>query len=430
MAEVPMRGVGARWHSIEQAICKPRDPALLAVRTRVTTAAVRLEYDDGSPPPPEDHVVDFNKLIARVKNILLQPKSEWPKIAVEPATPQSLYLGYVAILAAIPAVIAFLHYSVIGVTVPIVGGSYRLGVGAGGSNGRDLRRRGGVSSMMLIIDALAPSFGGEKNQVQALKSIAYAYTASWVASILGIIGSLGMLAMLAAAIYGIYLLYLGLPHTMKCPQDKAGGYAAVVIVLGFVIGMILGLVLATVTGLNAMVGGAMSHGILGSTSDATYTPGKGGALGALAAIGQQAADAGRRWTKQKGGARTRRPRLPERCRANPRRPCSAAATASKRWPRCAQAISFPIRSPARRARHGSVAQCRDRHPGIECEGTIAAGRPRDRTGDHGHRRRQGRHGLGRLCRGRRRQADAVGLREDVSPERPHDPRTVEQQRQR
>ena len=28
--------------------------------------------------------------------------------------------------------------------------------------------------MMLIIDALAPSFGGEKNQVQALKSIAYA----------------------------------------------------------------------------------------------------------------------------------------------------------------------------------------------------------------------------------------------------------------
>jgi len=245
--------------------------------------------------------VDFNKLIARVRNILLTPKTEWPVIAAEPDTVPGLFKNYILILAAVPAVIAFLNYSVIGITVPIVGGSYRLGVGAGlvqmiVTYGVAV----GVSYlMMLVIDALAPSFGGEKNQVQALKSIAYAYTASWVASILGIIGSLGVLAMLAAAIYGIYLLYLGLPHTMKCPQDKAAGYAAVIIVLGFVIGLVLGMVLATVTGLNAMVGGAMSHGILGSTSDATYTPAKGGALGALAAIGQQAAEANKKMDEAK-----------------------------------------------------------------------------------------------------------------------------------
>jgi hypothetical protein len=235
--------------------------------------------------------VDFNKLIARVKNILLTPKTEWPVIAAEPDTVAGLYKNYIVILAAIPAVIAFLRYSVLGVTVPIVGGTFRLGVGAGITQMivTYVVSLGLTYVMMLIIDALAPSFGGEKNQVQALKSIAYAYTASWVASILTLIGGIGFLVILLAAIYGIYLLYLGLPHTMKCPQDKAGGYAAVTIVLAIVLGMILGFVLASVTGLNAMMGGAFS----GATHSSSYTPDKGGALGALAAIGQKAAEAGK-----------------------------------------------------------------------------------------------------------------------------------------
>ena len=40
-------------------------------------------------------------LFERVKNILLQPRNEWPKIASETATVQSLYAGYILILAAI-----------------------------------------------------------------------------------------------------------------------------------------------------------------------------------------------------------------------------------------------------------------------------------------------------------------------------------------
>jgi hypothetical protein len=41
-------------------------------------------------------------LIARVKNLLLQPKDEWPKIAAEPATIGGLYSSYVVYLAAVP----------------------------------------------------------------------------------------------------------------------------------------------------------------------------------------------------------------------------------------------------------------------------------------------------------------------------------------
>lgn len=230
--------------------------------------------------------MDFNKLIARVKNILLTPKTEWPVVAAEPETVQSLFTSYIMILAAIPAVIQLLKLSVIGTTIPFVGGTIRLGIGVGITQMvvQYVVALGVCYLMMLIVDALAPTFGGEKNQVQALKSVAYSYTASWVASVLGLIGPLGWLAMLAAAIYGIYLLYIGLPSTMKCPQDKAGGYAAATIIIGFVLSLVLGIVLASVTGLSGAMSGAMSGGLHSST----YTPDKNSTLGALAAMGQRA----------------------------------------------------------------------------------------------------------------------------------------------
>ena len=62
--------------------------------------------------------MDLNKLIARVKGILLTPKTEWPVIAGEPTTVADLYKGYILWLAAIPAVFAFLKMSLIGASVP------------------------------------------------------------------------------------------------------------------------------------------------------------------------------------------------------------------------------------------------------------------------------------------------------------------------
>jgi len=48
--------------------------------------------------------VDFNKLIARIKGILLTPKTEWPVIAGETTTVADLYKGYIVWLAAIPPI--------------------------------------------------------------------------------------------------------------------------------------------------------------------------------------------------------------------------------------------------------------------------------------------------------------------------------------
>lgn len=177
--------------------------------------------------------MDINKLIERVKNILLTPKTEWPVIAQEQTDVAKLYTGYIMILAAIPAVINFLVYTMAG---SFMAGLVALVLGYALSLGLTFL-------MAIIIDALAPTFGAEKNQIQALKTAAYANTAGWIGGIFAIIPLLGFLLVWAAAIYGWVLLYFGLPHTMKAPPEKVGGYFAVVLIIGFVLSFIAAMII-------------------------------------------------------------------------------------------------------------------------------------------------------------------------------------------
>jgi hypothetical protein len=199
--------------------------------------------------------MDFNKLIARVKAILMTPKTEWPIIAAEPATVADLYKNYIVWLAAIPVVCKFIKGSFIGYGA--FGIYYRTPIGAGITGmiiGYALTLAL-VYVVALIVDALAPTFSGQKSQVQALKAVAYAWTASWIGGIGALIPWLGFLIVLAALVYGIYLLYLGLPATMKSPPEKAGGYTAVTIIIAIVLSWIIALVVAGVVGTGALLGG-------------------------------------------------------------------------------------------------------------------------------------------------------------------------------
>lgn len=200
-------------------------------------------------------------LLDRARNILLTPKTEWPLIASETDTVKGLYTRYILILAALPVIASFVKMSLIGTGLPIFGVSVRVGIGLGlvqavVTYGLSLVS---VYVLALIIDALAPTFGGQKNPVQALKTAAYANTAGWVAGIAVVVPWVGGLIALAGSIYGAYLLYLGLPHTMRTPTDKAGGYTAVVFLIAFV----LGIVIASIAG---AIGGAASMGALSQGS--------------------------------------------------------------------------------------------------------------------------------------------------------------------
>src|SRR5262252_2099125 len=179
-------------------------------------------------------------LMERAKNILLQTKTEWPVIEAEQSTTGSLYTGYIIPLAAIPAVASVIGWSVFGLQVPLVGAiRYPISIGIRNAIVVYALSLVSVFVLALIIDALAPTFGGQKNPIQALKTSAYSYTAVWVGGIFNLIPSIALLGLLAA-LYSCYLLFAGLPVLMKAPEDKAAGYAAVVIIVAIVLYFIVG----------------------------------------------------------------------------------------------------------------------------------------------------------------------------------------------
>ena len=59
-------------------------------------------------------------LVDRVKNILLTPKTEWPKIEAEPASVQSILTGYVLILAAIGPIAIAIRFMTFGIMAAVV----------------------------------------------------------------------------------------------------------------------------------------------------------------------------------------------------------------------------------------------------------------------------------------------------------------------
>ena len=179
-------------------------------------------------------------LVERVRRILLTPREEWQVIDTEPATPSSLYTGYIMPLAAIGPIAQVIGYSVFGVS--FLGTTYRtpLGTAITGAIVSYALMLVGVFVLALVIDWLAPTFGGTRNQIQALKVSAYASTASWLAGVFAILPGLRVLGILG--LYSLYLLYLGLPVLMKTPAERAMGYTVLVVIAAVVLFMLVGLV--------------------------------------------------------------------------------------------------------------------------------------------------------------------------------------------
>lgn len=171
-------------------------------------------------------------LVERAKAIVTTPKTEWQAIEGEPGDPAYLFANYVAILAAIPAVCRFIGTAIFGRSI--------LG-GFGYAIVHYLLTFVMLYVVALIVDALAPTFGGQKSQSAALKLTVYSMTPAWLGGVFWLIPALGILSILAA-LYGLYLFWLGLPKLMKAPDDKSVPYAAAVVVCVIVIGFIIGAV--------------------------------------------------------------------------------------------------------------------------------------------------------------------------------------------
>jgi hypothetical protein len=194
-----------------------------------------------------------NSLVVHAREILVHPQQEWQVIDGEQATVGGLYKTYIAPLAAIGPVAALIGMTVFGVSVPFVG-RWRAPLGSALAGGivRYALALAGVFVLALVIDALAPTFSGRRDRIQALKLAAYASTAAWLAGIFALVPALAVLGVLG--LYSLYLLYLGVPVLMKAPKEKALAYTAVVMICAFVLFVVIGWVGGALVGWSGMAG--------------------------------------------------------------------------------------------------------------------------------------------------------------------------------
>lgn len=191
----------------------------------------------------------MEKLIERVKSILLSPKDALSAVKTEEMTIAGTMKEYVAIVAAVPAVALFIGYAFIG--LPLVG-RYNLGRTLIFAALYYILSLISVFVIGKVINVLAPTFNAVKNDLSAFKLAVYCLTPGFIAGVFYVIPSLQILTWLGA-LYGIYILYLGIPILMEAPQEKAVAYTVVALIVSFVV-MVIAWVIA---GALAWGGGAV-----------------------------------------------------------------------------------------------------------------------------------------------------------------------------
>lgn len=189
-------------------------------------------------------------LSSRVRNILLSPSSEWDVVRAEPANTQSLFTGYAMILAAIGPICGLIGGQVFGHSAFGVHWRPDLSAAIAGAVAGYLTALAGVFVLGLVIDFLAPRFGGRQDRVSAMKTAVYSSTAAWLAGVFELVPALSVLSILG--LYGLYLLYLGLPRLMDAPKDRALVYTVATVLAGFVVFVVVAWVTGMVT---SMFGG-------------------------------------------------------------------------------------------------------------------------------------------------------------------------------
>ena len=123
------------------------------------------------------------KLIDRAIDICIKPRATFLEIEREKAGFTALYRDYILWLAALPALVK-LAVALLGRKAP---GAHGRGLAAmlAGAALDYICVLAGVYVLALAIDALAPLFGGERDEDRALRLCAYALTPTFLAGATG-----------------------------------------------------------------------------------------------------------------------------------------------------------------------------------------------------------------------------------------------------
>ena len=206
-------------------------------------------------------------IVERAKAITLNPAATWPVIDAEKHDAKSLFVPYLLILAAIPAVCSFIGLSLVGI------GGFGFNFRIPFASGLAMMITTYILSIIMtfgmgwLASVLAPTFGGKSDLVQGLKLAVFGGTPMMLAGVFNILPALSIVGLLVA-LYSLYVIYLGLPVLMKNPQGKTIPYMVVLIIASIVSGVVLSMVTSAFT--PSMSG--MGMGGLGNKGgDATIT---------------------------------------------------------------------------------------------------------------------------------------------------------------
>ncbi len=176
-------------------------------------------------------------MFQKIVKLLQNPREYWSEVVAEPADLKSL-LPQMLILAGIPAAASFLNIIFTALRFVFSGGAV---VGAVIALILSLAANVGIwIAFGFIINALAPTFGAQKDQSQAIKLATGTIIPMWLGQVLNIVPlpGIGILGTLGGLGYGAYILFLGLPIMNGTPQDKAVPYTAASIGILFVVAMV------------------------------------------------------------------------------------------------------------------------------------------------------------------------------------------------
>jgi Yip1 domain len=174
----------------------------------------------------------MHRFLQRIRNILIEPRREWPLIASEPGGLPRL-LRYVAILALIPAVAGYIGSAYIGTSVSAGRFHDELPVAIIRAIISYLFSFAIVYLTALLTDAIAPLFGGRRSFTNALKLTVYSYTPVWLIGIVLLVPSLRFVLLLG--LYALRLLWTGLPPLMGPERSKVIPYAVSIAAIAFAI---------------------------------------------------------------------------------------------------------------------------------------------------------------------------------------------------
>lgn len=177
-------------------------------------------------------------MIHHVWGLFTHPDQEWQEIRGEEESISHMYLTHVLVLAAIPAISAYIGTTQVGWSI---GGRAPVMLTEASAMQLTfmtyLAMLAGVALMGAFIHWMSRTYHASPSLSQCIVFSAYNATPLFVGGLAALYPHLwlAMLVGTAAISYTVYLLYVGIPSFMNIPQDEGFMFSSSVLAVGLVL---------------------------------------------------------------------------------------------------------------------------------------------------------------------------------------------------